>query len=68
MFDVAYEAEVVSMLDRLRCIDIAIGTCNFWLQKAEDSKNVDSFNYWFGERERYFRERAELLNVKLGGV
>lgn len=54
------------MLDKLRCIDIAIGTCNFWLQKAEDSKNVDSFNYWFAERERYFRERANLLSIKLG--
>lgn len=56
------------MLNKLHCIDIAIGTCNYWLEKAEDAKNIDSFNYWFAERERLFRERASLLEIKLGGV
>lgn len=56
------------MLNTLNFIDIAIGNCNFWLEKAEDSKNLDLFNHWFAERERLYRERAELLNVKLGGV
>lgn len=57
-----------NMLDKLRSLDIAIGNCNFWLEKAEDTKNLDSFNHWFCERERLYRERAELLNIKLGGV
>lgn len=56
------------MLDKLNLIDIAIGNCNYWLEKAEDAKNLDSFNYWMAERSRLQRERAELLNVKLGGV
>ena len=56
------------MLNQLNLIDIAIGNCNFWLEKAEDSKNLDSFNHWFAERERLYRERASLLAIKLGGV
>lgn len=56
------------MLDKLNLIDIAIGNCNYWLEKAEDAKNLDSFNYWMAERSRLQRQRAELLNVKLGGV
>ena len=51
------------MLNKLNCIDIAIGRCNYWLEKAEDAKDLDSFNYWFAERERLFRERASLLEI-----
>ena len=56
------------MLDALRSLDISIGNCNYWLEKAEDSKDLDTFNYWYAERERLFRKRASLLNIKLGGV
>lgn len=56
------------MLDELNLIDISIGNCNFWLEKAEDNKALDSFNYWMAERCRLQRERANLLSVKLGGV
>lgn len=56
------------MLNRLRWLDIAIGNCNYWLEKAEDTKNLDMFNHWFAERERLYRERASLLEIKLGGV
>jgi len=56
------------MLDSLRMLDIAIGNCNFWLTKAEDNKDLDSFNKWFAERERLYRERADLLDISLGGV
>lgn len=56
------------MLAALNSLDIAIGNCNYWLEKAEDNKDLDSFNYWMAERCRLQRERANLLNVKLGGV
>lgn len=60
--------EVFSMLDKIRGLDIAIGNCNYRLDKAEDNKDLDSFNYWMADRARLQCERAELLNVKLGGV
>lgn len=51
-----------NMLTKLNFIDIAIGNCNYWLEKAEDTKNLDSFNFWMAERSRLQRERAELLS------
>ena len=56
------------VLDKIRDLDIAIGSATFWLCKAEDRQDLDSFNYWFSVRERFYRERAELLNLQLGGV
>lgn len=56
------------MFDKIRDLDIAIGSATFWLRRAEDRQDLDSFNHWFCERERLYRERADLLNVKLGGV
>lgn len=56
------------MIDALNALDIALGNCEYMLEKAEDSKNLDSFNFWLAERSRLQRERAELLFVKLGGV
>jgi len=56
------------MLDALNSLDIALGNCEDMLARAEDSKNLDSFNFWMAERSRLQRERANLLNVKLGGV
>lgn len=54
------------MLDSLRMLDISIGNCNFRLAKAEDNRDLDSFNYWFAELQRLYRERAKLLDIKLG--
>lgn len=56
------------MIDALNSIDIALGNCDYMLSRAEDSRNIDSFNFWMSERARLQRERAELLNVRLGGV
>ena len=56
------------MLDALNSLDISIGHCNYMLTRAEDMKNLDSFNYWMAERARLQRERANLLGIKLGGV
>lgn len=56
------------MIDALNSLDIALGNCEYILSRAEDSKNLESFNFWMAERARLQRERAELLNVKLGGV
>lgn len=55
-----------NMLNKLNSLDIVIGNCNYWLEKAEDTKNLDLFNHWFAERERLYRERASLLDIKLG--
>jgi hypothetical protein len=56
------------MLNQLNWLDISIGNCNYRLTQAEDNKDLDSFNYWFAERERLYRERAKLLDIKLGVV
>lgn len=56
------------MLSKLNSIDILIGRCNYMLERAEDAKNIDLFNYWMAERSRLQRERADLLGIKLGGV
>ena len=56
------------MLSALNSIDILIGRCNYMLERAEDAKNLDLFNYWLAERSRLQRQRSELLGIKLGGV
>lgn len=56
------------MIGQVNSIDILIGRCKYMLERAEDMKNLDLFNYWMAELYRLQRERAKLLNIKLGGV
>lgn len=56
------------MLSSLNAIDILIGRCNFELGRAEDRHDLDTFNFWFAERERLYRERSNFLCLSLGGV
>lgn len=55
---------MLSAIDVLSC---RILQCNFRLDEAEDSKNIDSFNYWMAERCRLQRERANLLAASIVG-
>lgn len=55
------------MIDSMDRLLTSIATCNDQLERAEDRRDLDSFNYWFAERERLYCERDNALAL-LGGV
>lgn len=56
---------MAKFVDSLRWIEISIGNANYQLTRAEDRHDLDTFNYWYAERERLYRERARLLGVSV---
>lgn len=41
-------------------LEIELGTCNYYLEKAEDMHNLDAFNMWYARRENVKRKIKEL--------
>ena len=54
-------------MTELNKIDILIGKCKYELERAEDTRDIDRFNYYYAELSRLYRQRKEIIKLQVIG-